>query len=174
MNVGVAMFIYKTIPEFLFRFVAWVVANVMYRMKVVGLSNIPDQGAALLVCNHVSFVDWLIVASACERPPRFVMYHRFNDVALARWMFRDAKVIPIAPAHESIDVLEEAFDRIAAELEAGKLVCIFPEGKLTKDGEMNPFRTGVERILERTPVPVVPMALKGCGVVTFHARTASS
>ncbi len=161
LNIAVAAFIYKTIPEFLYRFVAWVVANVMYRMKVVGLENIPEEGPALLVCNHVSFVDWLIIASACTRPPRFVMYHGFNDIAVARWIFRDAKVIPIAPAHESADVMEQAFDRIAAELEDDRLVCIFPEGKLTKDGELNPFRRGVEKVVARTPVPVVPMALKG-------------
>lgn len=161
MNVAVALYIYKTIPEFLFRFVAWVVANVMYRMRVIGLENIPEDGPALLVCNHVSFVDWLIIASACDRPPRFVMYHGFVDTPFVGWIFRDAKVIPIAPAHESQGTLDSAFDRIAAELEDGNVVCIFPEGKLTSDGELNPFRSGVERILARTPVPVVPMGLKG-------------
>ncbi len=161
MNAAVAAFIYKTIPEFLYRFVAWVVANVMYRLRVTGEDNIPDDGAAVLVCNHVSFVDWLIIASACDRPPRFVMHHGFSHMPVLRWIFRDAKVIPIAPAHESKDALAEAFERIAAELEDGNLVCIFPEGKLTKDGEMNPFRTGIERIVARTPVPVVPMGLKG-------------
>ncbi len=161
MNIAVAGYIYQTVPEFLYRFVAWVVANVMYRMRVIGVENIPEDGPALLVCNHVSFVDWLILASACDRPPRFVMYHGFLNTPFASWIFRDAKVIPIAPAHESKDTLDGAFDRIAAELEAGNLVCIFPEGELTGDGEINPFRTGVERIVARTPVPVVPMALKG-------------
>lgn len=161
MNAAVAAYIYKTIPEFLFRFVAWLVANVMYRMRVVGMENVPEEGPALLVCNHVSFVDWLIIASACDRPPRFVMYHGYSDMPVVRWIFRDAKVIPIAPAQESRDTLAAAFDRIAEELEAGKLVCIFPEGKLTRDGEMNAFRSGVERILARTPVVVVPMAIKG-------------
>jgi 1-acyl-sn-glycerol-3-phosphate acyltransferase len=161
MNVAVAVYIYQVIPEFLLRFVAWVVANVMYRMRVIGLENIPEEGPALLVCNHVSLVDWLIVASACDRPPRFVMYHGFAKSRFAGWFFRDAKVIPIAPAHESRETMNGAFDRIAAELEDGNLVCIFPEGKLTKDGELNPFRTGVERIVARTPVPVIPMALKG-------------
>lgn len=161
MNAAVAVYIYKTIPEFLYRFVAWVVANVMYRLRVVGLENVPEEGPAVLVCNHVSFVDWLIIASACDRPPRFVMYHGFGDMPVLKWIFRDAKVIPIAPAHESQDTLAAAFDRIAAELEDGNLVCIFPEGKLTRDGEMHPFRSGVERVIARTPVPVVPMGLKG-------------
>jgi 1-acyl-sn-glycerol-3-phosphate acyltransferase len=133
----------------------------MYRMRTVGRENIPAEGPVLLVCNHVTFVDWLIIASACKRPPRFVMYHRFLKLPFVGWLFRDAKVIPIAPAHENGETLEAAFDRIAEELEAGEVVCIFPEGKVTKDGAMNVFRTGVERIVRRTPVPVVPMALKG-------------
>jgi 1-acyl-sn-glycerol-3-phosphate acyltransferase len=89
------------------------------------------------------------------------MYHKFFSMPLVGFLFRDAKVIPIAPAHEDAGKLDAAFDQIAAELEAGEIVCIFPEGKLTRDGKMNPFRTGVERILARTPVPVVPMALGG-------------
>ncbi|MCB9652415.1 MAG: 1-acyl-sn-glycerol-3-phosphate acyltransferase, partial [Deltaproteobacteria bacterium] len=80
---------------------------------------------------------------------------------LVGWLFRDAKVIPIAPAHEDEGVLDEAFERIAAELEDGELVMLFPEGKITKDGRLNPFRTGVERILAKTPVPVIPMAIQG-------------
>jgi 1-acyl-sn-glycerol-3-phosphate acyltransferase len=161
LNAAVAAYIYRILPEFLLRFVAWIIASVMYRMRTVGRENIPAEGPVLLVCNHVTFVDWLIIASACKRPPRFVMYHRFLKLPFVGWLFRDAKVIPIAPAHENGETLEAAFDRIAEELEAGEVVCIFPEGKVTKDGAMNVFRTGVERIVRRTPVPVVPMALKG-------------
>jgi 1-acyl-sn-glycerol-3-phosphate acyltransferase len=161
LNAAVATYIYKILPEFLLRFVAWIIASVVYRMRTVGRENIPAEGPALLVCNHVTFVDWLIIASACKRPPRFVMYHRFLKLPLVGWLFRDAKVIPIAPAHEDGETLEAAFDRIAEDLEAGEVVCLFPEGKVTKDGEMNVFRTGVERIVQRTPVPVVPMALVG-------------
>jgi 1-acyl-sn-glycerol-3-phosphate acyltransferase len=136
-------------------------ANVLYRLRVEGREHLPDEGPALLVCNHVSFVDWLIVASACARPVRFVMHHGFATLPLLGFVFRDAKVIPIASARESGDVLATAFDRIAAELEEGNLVCIFPEGGLTSDGELAPFRPGVERIVARTPVPVIPMALVG-------------
>jgi 1-acyl-sn-glycerol-3-phosphate acyltransferase len=161
LNAAAAAYIYKIIPEFLFRFVAWILAHVLYRLKLVGRDNIPLDGPALLVSNHVSFVDWLIVASASKRPPRFVMYHGFLKLPLIGWIFRDAKVIPIAPAKEDAEAMEAAFDRIAEELEAGEVVCIFPEGSITHTGEMNAFRPGVEKILRRTPVPVVPMALKG-------------
>jgi len=161
LNAIASLYVYKILPEFLFRFVAWIIATVMYRLKVVHPERFPEHGAAVLVCNHVSFVDWLIVASSCKRPIRFVMYHGFFKPWYLRWFFRDAKAIPIAPAHESMATMRAAFDRIARELEEGELVCIFPEGKITSDGEMNPFKPGVEKIVERTPVPVIPLALVG-------------
>jgi 1-acyl-sn-glycerol-3-phosphate acyltransferase len=161
LNAAVAAYIYKVIPEFLFRFLCWMLANVLYRLRTVNRDNIPVEGAALLVCNHVSFVDWMIISSACKRPARFVMYHGFLKIPLLGWVFRDAKVIPISSARESEEVMHAAFDRIAAELEAGEVVCIFPEGALTTDGRLQRFRPGVEKIVARTPVPVVPMALVG-------------
>ena len=161
LNAAVASYIYRLMPEFLFRFIAWILAHILYRLRVVGREHIPLNGPALLVCNHVSFIDWLIIASGSKRPPRFVMYHGFLKTPFVGWIFRDAKAIPIAPAHESEETMAAAFDRIAEELEAGELVCIFPEGKITSTGELNVFRTGVEKIVRRTPVPVVPMALKG-------------
>jgi 1-acyl-sn-glycerol-3-phosphate acyltransferase len=109
----------------------------------------------------VSFVDWLLIASACKRPIRFVMYHGFFKTPFLGWFFRDAKAIPIAPAHESASTMRAAFERVARELEEGELVCIFPEGKLTTDGELNPFKPGIEKIVQRSPVPVIPMALCG-------------
>jgi 1-acyl-sn-glycerol-3-phosphate acyltransferase len=161
LNAAAALYIYKLLPEFLLRFVCWIIANCMYRLRTVNRDNIPLEGAALLVCNHVSFVDWMIISSACKRPPRFVMYHGFLKIPLLGWVLRDAKVIPISPAREDEHLMEVAFDRIAAELAAGELVCIFPEGAITKDGRLNRFRPGVEKIVHRTPVPVIPMALVG-------------
>jgi len=161
LTAATSIYVYKVLPEFLFRFVAWMIASAMYRLKVENRDRIPLEGPAVLVCNHVSFVDWLIVSSACKRPIRFVMYHGFFKVPLVGWFFRDAKAIPIAPAHESASTMRAAFDRVAHELEEGELVCIFPEGKITSDGELNPFKPGVEMIVERTPVPVIPMALCG-------------
>lgn len=161
LNAAVAIYIYGLLPEFLLRFVVWGLSKFVYRVRVTGAGSIPDHGPCLLVANHVSYVDWMIIAAACPRPARFVMHKQFLSLPVAGIFFRDAKVIPIAPAHEDQGILEQAFDRIAAELEEGEVVCLFPEGKLTADGNMNPFRTGVERILQRTPVPVVPMAIKG-------------
>ena len=170
LNAAVALYIYTLIPEFLLRFAAWMLASVAYRVEVTGQQNLPKEGPAVLVANHVSFVDWLLVAAVSKRPVRFVMYHGFLKLPLVGWLFRDAKVIPIAPAHEDEGTLDEAFERIAAELEAGELVMVFPEGKITKDGRLNPFRTGVERIVARTPVPVIPMAIEGMWGSFFSKR----
>lgn len=161
LNGVVALYIYTLLPEFLLRFVMWMIANVMYRLKIEGDKAIPDRGPAILVCNHVSFVDWLIIGAAIHRPVRFVMHHSFAQGFLGRRLMMRGKVIRIASAQESTAILRNALESIAEELEAGNLVCIFPEGTITRTGEMGPFKTGIERMLERTPVPVIPMALNG-------------
>ncbi|NDG26985.1 MAG: hypothetical protein EB120_07415 [Proteobacteria bacterium] len=159
MNIVVAVYIYLLIPEFLLRFIVWGLANIVYRLKITGREHIPKEGAAVLVCNHVSFVDWMIVAAAIKRPVRFVMDHHFMKGFLIKRLMTRAKVIPIAPGWENPSVLEEAFKSIAMELAQGEIICIFPEGKITKDGTMNPFKPGIERIVRETPVPVIPMAI---------------
>lgn len=158
---AVTAWVYDTVPEFLLRLVVFFLSRVVYRIRVFGREKIPVDGPAVLVANHISFVDWLLIASAVERPARFVMYHKFMKIPVAGYLFRDAKVIPIAPRKENEKTMNEAFDRIAEELEAGSIVCIFPEGRITYDGELTPFRGGVEKIIERTPVPVVPMSIEG-------------
>jgi 1-acyl-sn-glycerol-3-phosphate acyltransferase len=161
LNIAVALYIYTVIPEFLLRFAAWCLANIMYRVRVVHPERLPAQGAAVVAANHVSFVDSLLLASASPRPARFIMDSDFAHLPFVRFFFRGAKVIPIAPASKDPELLERAYDRIAGELEEGELVCIFPEGGITSDGNLSPFRRGVERIVERTPVPVIPVALVG-------------
>jgi len=161
LNAVVAVYIYTVIPEFLLRFVAWGAANIVYRLRVEGEEKIPAEGPAVLVANHASFVDWLIFASVSARPVRFVMTHEYLELPLVRFLFRGAKVIPIASGREDADLKARAYDRIAEELEDGEVVFIFPEGGITDDGELQPFRPGIERIVGRTPVPVVPMAVIG-------------
>ena len=161
MNAAVALYIYALVPEFLMRFIVWLLIHSVYRLRKVGAERIPDEGAAIVVCNHVSYVDALVISAGCRRPIRWVMDHRIFKVPVLSFVFRTAKAIPIAPAHEDAAMLERAYDAIARELADGQLVGIFPEGKLTSDGEMNEFRSGIVKILQRTPVPVVPMALSG-------------
>jgi 1-acyl-sn-glycerol-3-phosphate acyltransferase len=161
LNGIVAAYIYTVIPEFLLRFVAWGLAHVMYRIRVTGAEQIPESGPAVLVANHVTFVDWLLISSVSPRPIRFVMHYSFMNLPVVGFVFRDAKVIPIAGKKEDESTLQKAFDAIAGELAADELVCIFPEGALTRDGKMAPFRPGIERIIQRTPVPVIPMHISG-------------
>lgn len=161
LNVVVAIYIYSLVPEFLLRFVAWLMVHTFYRMRLVHAERIPEEGAAVLVCNHVSYVDAIVIMAESPRPIRFVMDHRIFRTPLVGWLFRHAKAIPIAPAHEDPEMLKRAYEACAKALDDGDLVCIFPEGKLTRTGDLNPFRHGVVEILRRKAVPVVPMALRG-------------
>ena len=134
----------------------------LYRVRTDGIEeHVPDEGAALLVCNHVSYMDALVISASVPRPIRFVMYYKIFQIPVMSWIFRTAKAIPIAGAREDPEMMRKAFDDVDAALADGQLVCIFPEGALTQDGQIAPFKGGVEKILERRAVPVVPMALKG-------------
>lgn len=170
-NVLVAVYIFSIVPEFLMRFMSWVMVRTLYRLQVKGVeANVPDEGAALIVCNHVSFMDALILSAVIPRPARFVMYYRIFNIPVMRWIFKTAKAIPIASPKEDAALMQRAFDEVDAALAEGELVCIFPEGALTKDGEIAPFKSGVEKILARRPVPVVPMALKGMWASMWSRR----
>ena len=161
LNVLVAVYIFTLVPEFLMRFITWVLVNTLYRVRVDGMQHLPEDGPALLVCNHVSFMDPLLLMANLRRPARFVMYYRIFNIPLLKFVFRTARAIPIAGQKEDPAVLAAAYEAIDAALADGELVCIFPEGGLTRDGAIATFRPGVEKILARRPVPVVPMALRG-------------
>jgi len=161
LNAAVAIYIYTLVPEFLMRFLIWLLVHTVYRLKTSGLAHIPETGPAVLVCNHVSYVDGLVIAAACPRPVRFVMDHRIFKIPVLSFVFRTGRAIPIAPAREDAQALDQAYDQIARALEDGDLIGIFPEGKITYDGQLNPFKPGVKKIVDRTPVPVVPLALQG-------------
>jgi 1-acyl-sn-glycerol-3-phosphate acyltransferase len=143
------------------RFLVWMLVHSVYRLDKRGLERIPDAGGALIVANHVSFVDALVIAAAVWRPVRFVMDHRIFGIPVLNFVFRTGKAIPIASAKEDPAMMERAFAEVARALRDGDVVCIFPEGRITDTGELYPFRPGVKRILEETPVPVVPIALRG-------------
>ncbi|PZQ18738.1 MAG: glycerol acyltransferase [Rhodanobacter denitrificans] len=158
----VTAIIFTIVPEFFMRFLSWVLTRLLYRVELHGIeANVPDEGPALLVCNHVSYMDALLIAGQVPRPVRFVMDHRIFSIPVLSWIFRTAKAIPIAGAREDPALMQRAFDAIDQALADGEIVAIFPEGALTRDGEIAPFRSGVEKILARRAVPVVPMALRG-------------
>ena len=159
LNAAVAIYIYGLLPEFLMRFLAWIVISLLYRVRPQGIENIPDEGPAVIVCNHVSFMDPVILGGSVRRPLRFVMWYKIFDIPFLNFFFRHAKAIPIASAKEDLQLMNDAFDKVDAELAAGNLVCIFPEGGITSDGKIQRFRPGIEKIIARRPVPVVPVAL---------------
>jgi 1-acyl-sn-glycerol-3-phosphate acyltransferase len=161
LNAAVAVYIFTVIPEFLMRFIIWMLVHTVYRVRQRGLEHLPAEGPAVLVANHVSFVDALVIAAASRRPIRFVMDHAIFKIPVLNFVFRTSHAIPIASRKEDAALLERAYEEVALALEQGDLVCIFPEGRITTTGDMSPFRPGVERIVARTPVPVVPMALRG-------------
>ena len=161
MNVAVNSYIFKIVPEFSMRFLIWLLTHSMYRVEQRNLQVIPEEGAAVLVCNHVSFVDALLVGGTIRRPIRFVMYYKIYNLPVLNFIFRTAGTVPIAGRSEDLLIYDAAFKKIAEYLRNGELVCIFPEGKLTTDGELNEFKSGIDRILEETPVPVIPLALQG-------------
>ena len=170
-NAVVAIWIFTIVPEFLMRFLSWLLVRTLYRLRLHGIEkNVPDEGPALIVCNHVSYMDALILAATIPRPVRFVMYYRIFNIPVMSWIFRTAKAIPIAGAKEDPELMRRAFEEIDAALAAGEIVGIFPEGALTKDGEIAAFKSGVEKILERRPVPVVAMALKGMWTSMWSRR----
>ena len=167
-NAVVAFYIFMLVPEYLLRFVAWMMSHFMYRFKVTGDNHIPTTGAAILVCNHVSFVDAVLLMAASPRPIRFLMDHNIFKVPVLGWIFKLARAIPIAPRSENPAAYEAAFDAAAKVLKEGDLLAIFPEGGITKDGTLQEFKGGIMKILERTGqqgingaqgVPVIPMAL---------------
>jgi 1-acyl-sn-glycerol-3-phosphate acyltransferase len=160
MNAIVATYIYSLVPEFLLRFVCWLLIHTLYRLKKRG-AHFPESGAALIVCNHVTFADALVISAACRRPIRFIMDNAIFHAPLIRTLAKGMKAIPIASAKSDAAVYERAFEATAAALRGGELVCIFPEGRLTADGDIAGFRPGFVRIVAETPVPVIPMAIVG-------------
>ncbi|HSC10283.1 MAG TPA: MFS transporter [Rhodanobacteraceae bacterium] len=170
LNAVVAIYIYTLVPEFLLRFVDWLLINTLYRIRPAGLENIPEHGPVLLVCNHISFMDPLIIMGCVRRPVRFVMYYKIFETPVVKYVFRAAKAIPIAGAKEDAGIMERAFATVDRELADGNIVCIFPEGGITRDGTIQRFRPGMERILAQRPVPVVPLALRGLWGSLFSRR----
>ncbi len=158
-NAVVAFYIFMLVPEYLLRFIAWMASRLVYRFKVTGDDHIPVEGAAVLVCNHVSFVDAVLLMAASPRPIYFVMDHRIFKVPVLGWLFKLAKAIPIASRKEDPVAYEAAFEAAAKVLREGDLLAIFPEGGITRDGQLQEFKGGIMKILERQPVPVIPMAL---------------
>lgn len=161
MNLAVAFYIISLVPEFFMRFLIWVLAKTIYRLSYIGREHLPKEGALVLIANHVSFIDWFILTAACQRPVRFVMHYSFYYMPLIHPLLKMTGAIPIAQEKENSAIKEKAFASIEQALSGGDIVCIFPEGAITRDGQLSPFRKGVETIVQKNPVPVLPVAISG-------------
>jgi 1-acyl-sn-glycerol-3-phosphate acyltransferase len=159
LNVLVVGYLFVLMPEYIIRLVMLFLTRVVYRLRVKGDEHLPTDGPAIVVCNHVSFVDAVILGVCSPRPMIFLMDHRIFKMPALGWFFRAVKAIPIAPQKEDPQAYERAFERARAVLQGGDLLCLFPEGAITRDGQMAPFKPGILKILETNPVPVIPAAL---------------
>ena len=171
LNTLIAIYIFTLVPEFLLRFVVWIAIHTIYRVKKTGLDNIPENGPGLIVCNHVSFIDALIIFGSIRRPVKFVMYYKIFEIPILNYIFKAVGAIPIASKQENLIILENAYSQIETYLKNEELVVIFPEGAITKDGKMAEFKAGIIKILKKTPVPIIPSALTGLYGSMYSRKT---
>lgn len=156
-TVGITIYALKKLPIFFFRVINFLITRVSYRINIYGLENIPDKGGVILVPNHVTYIDGLLIWAACrKRNISFMIYHKMYNMALFSWLFKILQYIPVYEGRrvkESLDVAKE-------HLKKGGTICIFPEGELTRTGSMLPFRRGVEKLIESVVsknVPIIPV-----------------
>lgn len=164
LNAIVSVYIFTIIPEFLMRFIVWVLMSTVYRLRVEGSDNIPEEGSAIVIANHVSFVDAILIFGAIFRPVKFVMYYKIYNLPVLKTLFKSLGTIPIASKSENEEVFNNAFKQIDKYLKNGEIVMIFPEGKIAEFeeiGKINEFKPGILKTLENNPVPVIPSALSG-------------
>lgn len=152
-SAAVAVYVIWLLPESLLRLFILILATCVYRVRATGVENIP-KGGALLICNHVSYVDTLILSVACPRPIRFIAYEGFHKKWWIGWALRTLQVIPISARHA-----KDAIRATAQRLKDGELVCVFPEGELTRSGPLLGLRKGFELMARQGGVPVVPVVL---------------
>jgi acyl-[acyl-carrier-protein]-phospholipid O-acyltransferase/long-chain-fatty-acid--[acyl-carrier-protein] ligase len=153
------LYVLKTLPEYLARFVLWLLTHTLYQIRIVGRENIPSRGPALLVANHLSYVDGFLIGACMQRFIRFMMWRPFYETRGLNWMARRMHAIPVAPGSRS-GVLE-SLERARQELRNGHVVCIFPEGEISRTGNLLPFKRGLEKIVAGLDVPIVPVYLDG-------------
>jgi len=156
-TVLITIYALKSLPIFFFRVINFLITRISYRISVYGLENIPDKGGVILVPNHVSYIDGLLIWAACrKRNISFMIYHKMYNLKIFNWLFKILQYIPVYEGKrvkESLDVAKE-------HLQKGGTICIFPEGELTRTGSMLPFRRGVEKLIEGVAsknVPIIPV-----------------
>lgn len=161
LNLCITLYIFTLAPEFISRLIIWLFINSIYRLRVQGTHNLPDKGGVIYVCNHVSYVDVLIMTAISRRPIRFLMHYKLFEAPILSTISKLAKAIPIASAKDNPEIKEQAFEHAKQALARGDIIGIFPEGGITQDGQLGEFKRGIEYLVEDTQARVVPMAIKG-------------
>lgn len=154
-------------PAPLLRAVAHRLTRAVYKPHYIDFHHIPESGPAIIICNHVSYMDGPIIDAGCKRNIRYIIDEDIYKLPGVHYLMKLDRAIPIAPNRKSV---ERAFDEISAGLKAGDLICIFPEGFLTFTGGLGRFRPGIEWIIKRDPVPIIPMALSGLWGSVFSRK----
>ena len=174
-NVVVAIYIYRLVPEFLIRFVIWLLTHSLYRLKKQGMEHVPAEGAALIVSNHTSFADALVITAACRRPVRFVIDRKYFLKPILGALLRDGRAIPLdMESQVSADgrLPAPTLAAISQALNDGDVVAVFPEGEMSRDGRLRPFAAWVGQVFGAHPrVPVVPLVLHGLWDSVFSGAT---
>ena len=154
---AVTLYMLTLIPDFLIRFVLWGVTHTFYRIRIVGQENVPFRGPALLVSNHVSFIDGFFVGACVQRFVRFLVYRPYYEQQPFHWVLRKMNAIPIQGGDP--EKVAESIELARAQLRQGHVVCIFAEGSVSRTGGMLPFKHGFQRIMEGLDVPIIPVNL---------------
>jgi acyl-[acyl-carrier-protein]-phospholipid O-acyltransferase/long-chain-fatty-acid--[acyl-carrier-protein] ligase len=154
------VYVLMLLPEWFGRLILFLVTHTIYRLKVLGRDNFPDKTGALLVCNHMSFVDAALLIASTDRPIRFLMYKGIYEHKFVKPFAKMMKAIPISSEQRPRDMIRSLHTATEA-LRADEVVCIFAEGQITRTGQLLPFRRGLERIMKGVDVPIIPVNLDG-------------
>lgn len=152
---------YKLAPDHFYRYVCQWITSLLFKVTVKGNQYIPETGPVILLSNHISFIDWLILQSSVLHPIRFVMYFTFFKIPIFRTVCKHSHIIPIAENREDFKIIINSFKIISNELKDNQMVCLFPEGGISYDGKVGTFKRGIEIIIEKDPVPLIPVYLEG-------------
>jgi acyl-[acyl-carrier-protein]-phospholipid O-acyltransferase/long-chain-fatty-acid--[acyl-carrier-protein] ligase len=160
MSLAATAYVLWLLPDSLLRLLLWMLTHTLYRLDVAGRERVPARGGALLVPNHVSMADAVLLIAALDRPVRFLMFKGSYDHPLVKPFAKILGVIPISSDQGPREMIH-SLRRATQALQDGELVCIFPEGQMTRIGQMMPFRRGMERIIKGVDVPIIPVNLDG-------------
>jgi acyl-[acyl-carrier-protein]-phospholipid O-acyltransferase/long-chain-fatty-acid--[acyl-carrier-protein] ligase len=160
MTLAATVYVLWLLPDSLLRLILWALTHTVYRIRVEGRDNIPAKGGALFVCNHLSFVDAMLLLASTDRPVRFMVYKAMYEQVWVRPFARILGAIPISSELRPREMLR-ALKTASEAIQAGEVVCIFAEGQITRIGHLLPFRRGFERIMKDVEAPIIPVALDG-------------